>query len=1063
VSISRYEWARWVFALVVCQPALAQVKAAAALPKTNFQQEVRPIFSNACFQCHGPDEGTRMAGLRLDKKESAFSQRQNGIPIVPGDPDASLVIQRLTHAEKSKRMPPEYSHKSVTPKQIETIRRWIAEGARWQEHWAFASPTRPKPPVVFNKAWVRSPIDQFILAKLESAGLTPSISADRRTLIRRLSLDLTGLPPDAKDVEAFALDNTHDAYEKLVDRLLSSDRWGEHRARYWLDAARYADTHGLHIDNYREMWPYRDWVIKAFNQNMPFDRFTMEQIAGDMLPNPTMDQLIATGFHRCNVTTNEGGSIPEEVAAIYAKDRVDTTGTVFLGLTVGCAACHDHKFDPILQKDFYSLAAFFRNTLQSPLDGNISDTPPIIVVPRSEDRARWQQIVEEHAALSERKAKTRLESRGEFDKWLAGEDRPKIAGPVDPADEILAVAVPQSANITFKNRRLDVTLPADVTIGEGHLANRKALHFAAKDSLELPNVDLFEANRPFAISAWVRIPPGKDNFAVVSQTDPASRFRGWELDLNAGVPTLRITLPGRTISFRSRTEDRLSPGTWNHIAFTYDGSRNTAGLGLFVNGKAAFTEGRGDEREIKGDFRSFAPLRIGSDGRKKDFKGGAIADLRLFARALSEEEAQIAASWPLLDSARNKLDSELTSAEKDAFLLYFLNREYGDYQDILLQMETLRSERETIARRGVVTLVQHERVDQEPFAEILNRGMYDQPLSKVDPAVPSALPPMPASFPKNRLGLARWLVDETNPLTARVTVNRFWQEVFGTGLVKTAEDFGSQGQTPSHPELLDWLAVEFRESGWDVKKLFKTIVMSSAYRQAATVTPDKLGKDPENRLLSRGPRFRMDAEMVRDYALAASGLLAATIGGPSVKPYQPSGIWETVAMKQSNTQYYRRDVGDKLYRRSLYTFWKRSAPPASMDIFNAPSRENCTVRRERTNTPLQALVTMNDTQFIEAARRLAQITLLEAGDTFDGRLDFMTLRAMSRRLDVKERAVVKKAYHDYLHYYDSTPDDVKKLLAVGESPADPNVNAAELAAMTMTASQLLNLDEVLNK
>ena len=1031
--------------------------------KVNFQQEVRPILSNACFQCHGPDEGTRMAGLRLDIKESAFSQRRAGVPIAPGNPEASLVIQRLTHVEKSKRMPPEHSHKSVTPKQIATIRQWIAEGAHWQEHWAFAPPRRPKPPIVVNKLWVRNPIDQFILAKLETAGLTPAIAADRRTLIRRLSLDLTGLPPDAKNVERFAVDNTRDAYEKLVDSLLSSEHWGEHRARYWLDAARYADTHGLHIDNYREMWPYRDWVIKAFNQNMPFDRFTIEQMAGDLLPNPTMEQLIATGFHRCNVTTNEGGSIPEEVAASYAKDRVETTGTVFLGLTVGCAACHDHKFDPVLQKDFYSLAAFFRNTLQSPLDGNVSDTAPIMVVPRNEDHARWQQIVEEQVALNERKAKTRLEAGVEFDKWLAGEDRPKIVGPVDPADEILAVAVPQGARINFKNRSIDFTLPAGVTIGDGHLASRKALHFAGKDSLELPTVELFEVNRPFTISAWVRIPPGKESYVVVSQIDPASRFRGWELDLNNGVPTLRITLLGRTISFRGRTEDRLDPGTWNHIAFTYDGSRNTAGLGLFVNGKAALTEGRGDEKELKGDFRNFAPLRIGSDGRRKDFKGGAIADLRLFARALSEEEAQIAGSWPLLDSARNKSDSELASVEKDAFLLFFLNREYEDYQGILQQIETLRSERETIARRGVVTHIQRERTDQQPFAEILNRGMYDQPLSKVEPAVPSALPPMPASFPKNRMGLARWLVDEANPLAARVTVNRFWQELFGVGLVKTAEDFGSQGETPSHPELLDWLAVEFRASGWDVKKLFKTIVMSSAYRQAAIATVGKLQKDPENRLLSRGPRFRMDAEMVRDYALAVSGLLVPRIGGPSVKPYQPSGIWETVAMKQSNTRAYRRDVGDKLYRRSLYTFWKRSAPPASMDIFNAPSRENCTVRRERTNTPLQALVTMNDTQFIEAARSLAQITLVEGGDTLDSRLDFITLRAMSRRLDLKERSVVKKAHHDYLQHYDSSPGDAKRLLAVGELEIDPNLSAAELAAMTMTANQLLNLDEVLTK
>ncbi|MBC8166829.1 MAG: DUF1553 domain-containing protein [Bryobacteraceae bacterium] len=1046
----------------ICIAQVAPVKTA---PAIDFQREIRPILSDACFQCHGPDKATRMAGLRLDTKEGAFTERKNGTAIVPGKPAASLIMQRLTHAEKGKRMPPEYSHKSVNPKQIETLQRWITAGANWQEHWAFAAPVRPKLPAIINKAWARNPIDQFILARLQSSALTPALPADRRTLIRRLSLDLTGLPPDPKEVEAFASDTTAGSYEKLVDRLLGSDGWGEHRARYWLDAARYADTHGLHIDNYREMWPYRDWVINAFNRNMPFDRFTLEQVAGDLLPNPDMDQLIATGFHRCNVTTNEGGAIPEEVAAIYAKDRVDTTGTVFLGLTVGCATCHDHKFDPILQKDFYSLAAFFRNTLQTPLDGNIADTPPVMVVPRKEDRARWQQIAEEQAELNQRKEKTRIQSGTEFAKWLGEDDRPTIDGPADPADEILSVAVRESAGITFRNRLLDLALPEDVTLGEGHLPDRKALHFASEGSIELPNVELFEANRPFTISTWLKVPENKDaSSVVVSQTDPVSRFRGWALELNRGVPTLRITLhPAKTISFRGRIEDRLAPGTWNHIAVAYDGSRSTAGLALFVNGQSALTEGRGDDKDIKGDFRSFAPLRIGSDGRRKSFAGGAIADLRLFARVLTFEEAQIAASWPLLDSARDKPASELTEAERESFQLFFLNREYADYGDLLRQMETLQNEKETIARRGVVTHVQHERDDQKPFAHILNRGMYDDPKQKVEPAVPSALPPMPASFPRNRLGLARWLIDETNPLTARVTVNRFWQEVFGTGLVKTAEDFGSQGETPSHRELLDWLAVEFRESGWDVKALFKLMVMSSTYRQSAAMTPEKLQKDPENRLLSRGPRFRMDAEAVRDYALAVSGLLAPDIGGPSVKPYQPGGVWEAVAMPNSNTRFYRRDVNDNIYRRSLYTFWKRSAPPASMDIFNAPSRESCTVRRERTNTPLQALVTLNDTQFVEAARRLAQTAMLEGGKSFDGRLDFITLRAIARRMDLKERAIVTKAYQDFLNHYDSHPDDARKLVTTGASDTNPNINAAELAAMTMAASQVLNLDEVLNK
>ena len=1029
----------------------------------DFQREVRPILSDACFHCHGPDQATRMAGLRLDTRDGAFTQRKTGSPIVPGKPGSSLVIQRITHEQKARRMPPESSHKVLTVKQIDTLKRWVAEGAPWKEHWSFTAPVRATPPAVVNKAWIRGPIDQFILAKLEQQALIPATPADRRTLIRRVTLDLTGLPPDPKDVEEFVADKSPNAYEKVVDSLLASNQWGEHRARYWLDAARYADTHGLHIDNYRAMWPYRDWVIKAFNQNMPFDQFTIEQIAGDLLPNPTMDQLIATGFHRCNVTTNEGGVIVEEVEAIYAKDRVDTTGSVFLGLTIGCATCHDHKFDPISQKDFYAMAAFFRNTTQNALDGNISDTPPVIVVPRPEDRPRWQQLKDEEGKLREQMAKVRTGSNEDFAKWLSEDARPKISGPLDPADEVVSVSVAESAGIKFKNRPLTMDLPAGVSLGEGYIEGRKALRFGEKSSLELPNVDLYAVDRPFTISAWVLMPKGDDSFVVVSQTDPASKYRGWALELVGRRPTLRLTTQSnKTLQFRTQLKDRLTVGKWYHLAFSYDGTRHPDGVSLYVNGNDTLLEGGSDLDGIKGEFRTFAPLRIGSDGRRRYFNGGAIADLRLFTKALSKEDAQIAASWPLLDNARTKSLEELTTPEKDAFQTYFLHREYGEYQSLIDQLQTLRDERQTIARRGTVTHIQDER-NSEPFAHILYRGMYDQPREKVLPAVPGALPPMPASYPKNRLGLAKWLVDQNNPVTARVTVNRFWQEVFGTGFTKTAEDLGSQGEAPTHPELLDWLAVEFRESGWDVKNLFKQIVMSSTYRQSARVTPAKLEKDPDNRLLSRGPRFRMDAEMVRDTALASSGLLVEKVGGPSVKPYQPEGVWEAVAMLSSNTRRYRQDAGDKLYRRSLYTFWKRSAPPASMDIFNAPSRENCTVRRERTNTPLQALVTMNDTQYMEAARKLAEFAMKEGGDSFDARLDIITNRALARPFDLKERAVAKKSYSAFLNHYDSKPLDAKQLINTGDSQPAAGLNAVELASMTMLANEVLNLDEVLNK
>ncbi|MCW5982357.1 MAG: DUF1553 domain-containing protein [Bryobacteraceae bacterium] len=1045
-------------------PALCPAQATPPKPGVDFQREIRPILSDACFQCHGPDKSTRMVGLRLDIRDGALEHRPHGAPIVPGNAAASLVYQRIASPNKARRMPPEHSHKTLTPDQVETIRRWIDEGAKWKEHWAFIAPERPKVPAVVGRAWVANPIDAFILSALEKKGLAPAPPANRRTLIRRVSLDLTGLPPSPEEVDAFVKDTRPDAYEKLVDRLLESPRWGEHRARYWLDAARYADTHGIHIDNYREMWPYRDWVIGAFNRNLPFDEFTVEQIAGDLLPERSMDQLIATGFHRANATTNEGGVIPEEIEAMYAKDRVDTTGAVFLGLTVGCATCHDHKFDPISQRDFYSMAAFFRNTTQDPLDGNIHDTPPVIVVPREEDLPRWKQIRDLQASLVRRQAEARESSRFEFDVWLNGEDRAKISSPLERADELLAFTVgDKRPRVQFRNQDFDFPGADQFTIDDGPLPGSKAVEFCGFDGVELPNADYFEADRPFSVAAWIRTPRKPDGSVIVGQTDPQSRGRGWMLEIGNGMPMLRLNLmPRRTATVRPVNSERLGPVEWHHVAVTYDGSRDPSGFAIYLDGRRVMTEARADRKPFPGDFRNYAPLRIAGDGRRSSFEGGAIADLRIYTRAITEDEALLVSRWPSIGPASKKPAGGLSAAERDALHHYFLLRQFDEYIDIAEQLRAIAEERKAIARRGAVTHVQQER-PEAPYAHVLFRGMYDQPREKVEPAVPSALPPMPASFPRNRLGLARWLVDPANPLTARVTVNRFWQEVFGTGLVETAEDFGSQGLLPSHPELLDWLAVEFRESGWDVKKFFRLLVASSTYRQSSAATPLKLEKDPDNVLLSRGPRFRMDAEMVRDYALASSGLLSGKIGGPSVKPYQPDRIWDAVAMKESDTRFYQQDYGDNLYRRSLYTFWKRSAPPPSMDIFNAPTREACTVRRERTNTPLQALVTMNDPQFVEAARYLAAAALREAGPGADARFDYITRRVLGRALTLKERSIVAGAHRDFLAFYDSHPSEAAKLLSVGEAPPPGDDAPSEVAALTMVANQILNLDEALNK
>jgi len=1051
-----------VFSVLVWNRVLPAQQASTAAANVDFQRQVRPILSDNCFLCHGPDEATRMVGLRLDTQEGAFEKRKSGEVIVRGNPNGSLLYQRITAKDAAQRMPPEFSHKVLTDDQKKVLKEWIEQGAAWKQHWSFVPVTRPPLPVVKGQSWLKNPIDAFILAKLEVSGLQPSTEADKRTLIRRVSLDLTGLPPEPSEVEAFVKDDSKNAYEKVVDRLLSSKRWGEHRARYWLDAARYADTHGVHVDNYREMWPYRDWVIEAFNRNLTFDRFTIEQLAGDLLPNRTFDQQVASGFHRCNVTTNEGGVIPEEVDAIYAKDRVDTTGTVWLGLTVGCATCHDHKFDPISAKDFYSLAAFFRNTTQPTMDGNISDTPPIVVVPRLEDRSRWERLNRETEETRSRMERARREESGAFRKWLKSAARQSLSAPLDAASELLALELGGEAKVRQAGQSTTVPLPEGIAVGEGSTPATKALHFGANARLELANVDYFASDKPFSVAVWMYQPKREDNIVIVSQVDPKENGRGWALEVNSRQPSFKLVGDeGKGLRVSAGFFEQFKIGTWNHLLVTYDGSRQPAGLLLYLNGKKSSVQ-IGDQAEpLKGEIRTSSALRFGNEGGRF-FQGGALSDFRAFNRVLTEEEARLVSLWSTLKGGLEKPAEQLTASEREAFQAYFLNHRDSGYRKLAAKLSRFAGELRQIRQRGSVTHVMQERTDSKPMANILYRGQYDQLREKVEPNVPAALPPLPESFPRNRLGLARWLVEPSNPLMARVTVNRFWQEVFGTGIVKTSEDFGSQGQPPTHPELLDWLAAEFRESGWDVKRLFKLMVTSAAYRQSALASEEKLKLDPDNRLLSRGPRFRMDGEMVRDCALSASGLLTPKIGGPSVKPYQPDGIWEAVAMEGSNTRFYKRDAGEKLYRRSLYTFWKRSAPPPSMDIFNAPTRETCTVRRERTNTPLQALVTLNDPQFVEAARHLAQRALQEGRGNFDRQLDYITLHLLSRTFQPAERVIAMRAFQDFLNYYASHPEDARKLLSVGESKPEEGAEA-DSAALTMVANQIMNLDEALNK
>jgi hypothetical protein len=1037
-----------------------------------YNRDIRPILAENCFACHGPDSAARKAGLRIDQRDTAVEMKA----IVPGKPDESEMIRRILTDDNRDLMPPIKSNKKLKPEQKELLKKWIASGAEYQAHWSFIPPTRPTVPAVKDKSWVRNPIDNFVLAKLEAAGLKPAPEADRRTLARRLALDLTGLPPEPADVEAFVNDKSDTWYEKYVEKLLAAPQWGEHRGRYWLDYARYADTHGIHFDNYREIWAYRDWVISAFNKNQPFDQFTIEQIAGDLLPKPTLDQRIATGFSRCNITTNEGGAINEEYLVLYARDRTETTSEVWMGLTAGCAVCHDHKFDPITMRDFYSLSAFFNNTTQNAMDGNIQNTPPVIPVPRAEDRPRFDAIGKELSEAREKLAARKTGAKPEFEKWLKTATA-AVVSEKTPQEGLRLRAPLTDGTGTETNFTVDGKAQKS-SFGEafgwtGGQRGGKAFFVKAAGKGEPPSIhDVgdFDTKQPFTASAWVKLTRGNSTGAILARMDPRNKHRGWDLWVEGGKIGSHIinAYPEDALKVVSNTP--IAVNQWTHVAVVYDGSAKPGGLIVYVNGKPQGTTTQNDT--LKSTTRTEVPLTIGQRFTTERLLGAAIEDARIYDRKLSASELDQLVRYGAAADAVAKPAEKRTPAEIETAFTWYLVTFDKPTRDLETQIANLQAEEAAIKSRGTVAYVMNERTDAQPGAFVLFRGDYDKRRDPVKADTPKSMPPLPPDLPRNRLGLAKWLVSKDHPLMARVTVNRFWQELFGTGLVRTSGDFGVAGELPSHPELLDWLAVEFREPtaglccedprAWDVKQMFRLLVTSATYRQAAVTTPEKLDKDRDNRLLSRGPRFRMDAEMIRDYALATSGLLVRKIGGPSVRPYQPDGVWEAVAMIGSNTRDYRRDTGENLYRRSMYTFWKRAAPPAAMEVLNAPNRETCTVRRDRTNTPLAALLTLNDVQFVEAARVLAEKTLHSDPDDAK-RLDFIAKRLLARSFRAEELAIISDTLKTLREHYKTKPEDAKKLIAFGESKADPKLDASALAAWTMLANQLMNLDEVLNK
>jgi hypothetical protein len=1022
-----------------------------------YNRDIRPIISENCFPCHGTDSASRKAGLRLDQAQVATNKLEDGVvAIVPGRPEKSEMIRRI-FAEDEDHMPPAKVNKVLKPEQKELLRRWIAAGAKYEPHWAFIPPHKSPLPPVENSKWVRNPIDRFILARLEAQRLKPNTEADKCTLIRRVTLDITGLPPTPAEVETFVKDKSPDAYEKVVDRLLASPRWGEQRAHYWLDAARYGDTHGIHFDNYREMWSYRDWVIKAFNQNMSFDEFTLENLAGDLLPNATKEQKIGSGFNRCNVTSNEGGLINEEYYVLYARDRTETTSQVWLGLTAGCAVCHDHKYDPLTQKDFYALSALFNNITMNAMDGNIKDTPPILVLPKPEDEKRWGALQGEETNAENKLAHLKEIGRGEFTNWQARPDFTTVKTKV-PVDALVFHAPlddggTNGAKVFVGGAEQHLSLATNVLWQEGAVA-AQAYTTGKTPAPSLAAVGDFARDEAFSCAVWVKL-DGDMNGALCSRMqDTNANFRGWDLWLEGGKPSIDLlhNWPDNAIKVVSKKD--LTKGKWNYVCVTYNGSSQAAGVKIYINGE--LQEVRNAKDSLTQSVRTPAPFKIGQRDTGSTVTNTGLQDLRIYARELNLDEVQALAAEPRMQWLASK-PAPNTNETEELFGLW-LNKIYSPYVEATAARARLASEEKEIRKRGTVAYVMQERTNA-PEAFVLFRGQYDQRRERVTPNTPAFLPAMPADAPRNRLGFAEWLLRPDNPLPARVTVNRFWAELFGAGLVKTTGDFGVAGDVPSHPELLDWLAVDFREHNWDVKRIFKLMVMSATYRQAATVTPEKLERDPENRLLARGSRFRMDAEMVRDYALAASGLLVEKAGGPSARPYQPPGIWDTVGMPEGDTREYVQDHGDNLYRRSVYTFWKRQAPPASMEIFNAPSRETCTVRRERTDTPLQALVTLNDPQFVEAARSLAQESLKDKANAWD----FMAERLLARRFTTAEKKIVEASAQDLLAHYRGEPGAAEQLLEVGDLKPDREFDAPTLAAYTMVANELMNLDEVLNK
>ena len=1049
MSVRQQRW--WLVCLWVCSLG---VKVAAA--PVDFAREIQPLLSDKCYHCHGPDELARKGKLRLDTREGAFRVKDGHTAIVPGKAAESELIRRLRSHDPEELMPPPDSRRSLTPEQISRFELWVNEGAKWGQHWAFEAP-RPITPPITRRPTLPG-IDAFIQHRLEQQNLGLASHSDPARLLRRVTLDLTGLPPTPAEVDAFAADPSPAAYQGIVDRLLASPRFGERMAVDWLDLARYADTHGFQADRYRPMWAYRDWVIRAFNRNLPFDQFVTWQLAGDLLPNATQEQRLATAFNRLHLQNEEGGIVEEEFRVAYIVDRVNTFGTSFLGLTLECSRCHDHKYDPITQKDFYRLFAFFQNIDESGQTSYFTDSMPVPTVLLTTPE-QDQKLVDLRTALAdgaEKLAAAENQARMGLAAWLGR--NPPALNAASVTGAVVHLRFQNPVTNQFVNLAQPTNAPANLVEGpiavtgpDGTPASAIELSGENGVTLKEPAVAFGRAD-PFSFVLQLQLATHAPRATVLHKAkawmDAASR--GYELVLEDGHAAVGLhhMWPGNALKVRTRAT--LPTNTWHQVAFTYDGSSRADGVHIYFDGAPQELEilrdGLWKDIRYGGDE---PPLTLGFRMRDNGFKAGRVAELLGFARELTGWEiAALAHSTPI------------PASDPAAAARHFVHTEAGVVarRDALQQVRREQSAfiNPIPEAMGMMELPQPKR------AFVLKRGAYDAPGDEVTADVPGSLPRLPADQPRNRLGLARWLLDPGNPLFARVTVNRIWQQFFGRGLVATADNFGVQGEQPSHPELMDWLARTFTRGGpgvaaWDVKALCRLLVLSETYQQSSRATPEAAAADPENRLLSHAPARRLGAEMLRDQALAVSGLLVEKLGGASVKPYQPDGLWETA----TGGGKYNTGKGEDLYRRSLYTYWKRTVPPPAMTTFDAAERNVCVAKRQSTSTPLQALVLLNDVQFLEAARFLGQRLWREGGTEMPTRLRYGFRLATGRLPSAREAAVLERLWTEQLAAFEKDAAAAEALLKTGESRTDPTLPVPQLAAATVVAQALLNLDESL--